>query len=259
MGGDVNFYSLWSPTINDAGNLAFSASLTGGGFDPINQSSIWSGPPGGLTARVLSGHPAPGTPAGVMFESASEPVIGGAGDIAFRGWLTGPGVTPENARGLWRQKDGVTELVMRAESQAPGTPAGVLFESFNSGLPLINGLGQVAFHAYLSGPGIDGTNNHGIWGMDEDGVVRIIARSGDPLEIAPGDSRTVLDLFVLDGAGGHDGRTTALADNGDLTFYAVFTDGSGAVLAARVPEPAASLCMLAITLAVPRRSRQRGA
>lgn len=243
----VTFANFQNPTINSAGDLAFHAARSGPGIDPLTDSSIWSGLPGSLTQRVAVGDAAPGGGAGVTYEFLDQPVLGGNGDLALTAMIQGPGVTPSNARGLWRVSAGGIDLVARAGDGAPGTPGGVTFDQFVDA-PLINTLGQVAFTGSLTGAGVDATNAKGIWAFDPGSTLRLIARNGDPLELAPGDVRTVLDLIMLQGTGAQDGRATSLADNGDLAFTAIFTDGSSAVLVTRVPEPGCAALLLLASL-----------
>lgn len=80
--------------------------------------------------------------------------------------------------------------------QAPGTPAGTTFLAFGSpydpGIPVpqVDDGGGVLFFAYLSGPGVDSTNGHGLWVFDGD-QTRLLTRAGDP---APGTGSGVVFL-----------------------------------------------------------------
>src|SRR5690606_2482975 len=102
---------------------------------------------------------APGTAAGVNFGDLSfaPPVLNGAGQIAFRGDLTGEGVTTANDRGIYSEGGGSGQtLVARTGSQAPGTAGGVNFRVFFN--PVLNGAGQTAFLGDLTGEGVTGGN-----------------------------------------------------------------------------------------------------
>ena len=137
-------------------------------------------------AVALSGRAAPGTETGVTYgpriNAASR--ISGAGQVSFFAQpLVGPGVVAnQNDLALFAGAFGDVRLVARMDSQAPDTPAGVLYSSFGS-MPLINSAGNVAFGAQLKGPGVViGENINGIWAGPRDSV-RLIAREGEP---APG-------------------------------------------------------------------------
>ena len=67
-----------------------------------------------------------------------------------------------NDWGVWSEASGSLALVARSGSPAPGTPAGVNFDSFliQSGF---NNAGQTAFFAFVTGSGVDPSNDQGIW------------------------------------------------------------------------------------------------
>ena len=65
----VNFsdFLCRSPVLNNAGQTAFYATLTGSGVDSTNDQGIWSEGSGSLALVARSGSQAPGTPSGVNF------------------------------------------------------------------------------------------------------------------------------------------------------------------------------------------------
>src|SRR3990170_5463730 len=135
-----------------------------------------------LEVVVKEGDQAPGTPLGTVFNGFGTPSLNASGEMAFVGTLTGPGVTSANNAGIWGADGaGGLRLIARDGEQAPGTPLGTVFDSFND--PVLNAAGEVAFNAFLTGPGVTSTNVRGIWLSDGLGSVRLIARDGDQ---APG-------------------------------------------------------------------------
>lgn len=74
----------------------------------------------------------PGLGAGVYFSDFfSPPVLNEAGQTAFRGILTGTGVTVSNNEGIWSETGGAgLALVARTGDHAPGTATGVNFSVF---------------------------------------------------------------------------------------------------------------------------------
>jgi hypothetical protein len=74
------------------------------------------------------------------------------------------------------QGNAFTELA-RTSTQAPGAPDGVEFFGFSD--PLGCDQGVAAFFAVLTGPGVDASNNHGIWISEEPGKLKKIMRAGD--------------------------------------------------------------------------------
>jgi hypothetical protein len=138
------------------------------------------------------------------------------------------------------------DLVVRSGSPAPGTTPGVFFGDIQGMLG--NGQGQVAFFSGLRGEGVDETNGSGLWATDPQGELVLIARTGDLLEVLPGDFRRIEHLSAEEWSGGGDGRRVCFSENGELAFKAEFTDGSNGIFVAFVPEPA-TVTLLGIALA----------
>ena len=186
----VNYESFESnrPTLNDAGQTAFRAGLTGVGVNGTNNSGIYSetaGPIGspGLIART--GNAAPDTDTGVRYSFLRNPSLNGAGQIVFIANLTGPGVNSSNDSGIFTDVGGTigsVGLIVRTGDAAPGTGPGINF-GFLGGGPLFNGVGQIAFTAELTGTGVDTTNDVGIWATDLDGLLTLIVREGDLFDV----------------------------------------------------------------------------
>ena len=67
-------------------------------------------------------------------------------------------------------------LVARSGSPAPGTSDGVNFDSFI--VPTgFNDAGQTSIFGYITGPGVDPSNDNGIW-SEGSGSLKLVARSG---------------------------------------------------------------------------------
>ena len=194
----VNFSGFGcEPALNDAGDTAFYATLTGTEVDTTNNSGIWSEGAGGLALVARTGSQAPGTDTGVNFSGLGAPVLNNAGKTAFQASLTGTGVVAmTNDAGIWSEGFGSLALVARTGNHAPGTPGGVNFSGFGFAQPALNDAGQTAFAASLSGSDVDSTNDQGIWATDSIGALQLIARTGDPLEVAPGDVRAISRLSI---------------------------------------------------------------
>ena len=82
-------------TINNAGQTAFEAWLTGDGVDDSNGEGVWSEGSGTLELVARRGSPAPGTASGVNFGAFNPyrwPLLNDAGQTAFCAVLTGSGV-----------------------------------------------------------------------------------------------------------------------------------------------------------------------
>src|SRR5262249_33497484 len=129
--------------------------------------------------------------------------------------LTGS-VGPTNNRALWLAANNSLSLLARTGTQAPGVNAGIVFSEFTAAIslaagtvPVLNGVGQVAFLAKLAGPGVTTTNDFGIW-LATSGSAQLVAREGDP---APGTPDGVRFSSLS--------TQPALNDKGQLAFQAL--------------------------------------
>lgn len=91
----------------------------------------------------------------------------------------------------------ITRPVALSGSSPPGTSLGIVFNDF--GVPYLNNSQQVAFTASLAGPGVDTSNQNGIW-SGGGGSLALVARTGDTL---PGrtDTYSSFDSLVLNNVG----------------------------------------------------------
>jgi hypothetical protein len=183
------FGEIDNPALNNLGQTAFVASLSGGAFD----SGIWSEGGGSLQLVARSGDPTPGATGLVFAPFDSEfhpaiPVLNDAGQMAFSAEM----YNAEGAHGggIWRGRAGQLDLVVRDGMTAPGTE-GASFGFFEN--PVLNGAGHTAFVARLQQANSVGPeNNQGIW-SDGHGALTLIARSGS---LAPGCDGAVFDDLV---------------------------------------------------------------
>ncbi len=168
-------YFFNSFVFTDSGAVAFWAPLLSGPSD----AGIWFGPPGSLDAVALTGDTAPGTTDGVKFAVLGSPAANASGQVAFTAQLAGTGVTSANNQGLWSGVPGSLMLVARSGSRAPDTSDGQVYSTFfiDTSIPSLNGAGQLAFRARLRGPGVDASNDEGIW-FGGPGSLRLVAREG---------------------------------------------------------------------------------
>ena len=244
LGEEVNFdrfSSALTTIINGAGQTSFFAYLSGPDVDSTNDQSIWSEGSGSLVMVARKGSHAPGTAKDVnFFRLIPGAMLNGAGQTAFAAYLIGPGVDGTNHVGVWSEGSGSLALVARSGSAAPGTAEGVTFSSIFPG-PVTNAAGHVAFTAWLTGEGVDGSNNFGVWAEDRNRLLTLVIRERDQIEVAPGDVRTVLKVFMTTGetfiSGGEDGRRMNFNDAGQLAFRVIFTDFSGGIIVSSFSVP----------------------
>lgn len=141
-GGTYLSISSNHPGISDAGEVVFSASVTGG----TTGGGVFVADGGTDTPVALYGAPAPG---GGTYAGIGIPAISAAGHVAFP---ISSGVKLVVVSG------GVARLAASAGDSAPGTGGGT-FASFNSNYTSINPSGDVAFLASVTG----GTGGTGIF------------------------------------------------------------------------------------------------
>ena len=175
-------FSNAPPILNSQGQTAFTAFLAGPGVDGLNATGIWSEGSGSLSLVARAGDQAPGTSAGQEFSTLFAIAgFNNQGQTAFTNLLNGSGVDASNIHGLWSEGSGSLGLVARSGAQAPGAPAGQVFES-NFASVSFNNQGQTAFIGSLTGPGADASNNRGVW-TEGSGTLDLLARENSQ---APG-------------------------------------------------------------------------
>ncbi len=242
--GGVDFDALEGVVLNAAGQAAFWS----GPNSSVPGHRIWSeGSGSGLAVVARTGDPAPGTPAGVVFDLLStRPLLNDAGQAVFSGTLTGPAVDATNDTGIWSEGGGSgLALIAREGDPAPGTPPGVVFGGLNvfNDPPVLNAAGQVAFKRPVTGPGVNSSNNRGIWATDSDGELTLVVREGDAWDVDPEpgivDARIVSDLFLTNNSGGGEGRPTSLNDDGLLVILLKFSDTTQGIFVVDLSAPEA--------------------
>lgn len=195
---------------NDSGQIALATILSfdsslGVTFD--NWQGIWVRRATELELVARQGNQAPGLPVGVNFSNLGPSGISNvdlrmnnAGHLTFQGELqTGvAGVTNLDNAGIWSDRSGVLDLLVRSGEQAPDLPAGETFLHF--GKFAMNDSSRIAFTATLR------TFGSGIWSEGSDGTLGLVARKGDQ---APGvPSGINFNLF----------SSLALGDDGEVAF-----------------------------------------
>jgi hypothetical protein len=174
-----------APPINPAGQIAFDATLTGSSVDSTNDRGVWVD--NQLVARSGPSGPTPGSGSGVVFATFDTPTINAAGSVAFRGTVTGSGITANNDRGIWiADAGGVTEVVREGgHAPADAVGPGVAFFDFPL-VPKLSPSGDAAFNATLAGSGItSGVNDESVW-VGNSNDLRLIAQTGTDGAAGPG-------------------------------------------------------------------------
>ncbi len=173
-------------SISRTGKVALASNLDG--FRSQISDGYWVEADAGLQAVAVMGDAAPGMETGVKLASVpigfSGPVINSNGEVAFRAFLTGPGVSGQNDESLWVGSSGSLLNIAREplHIEELGSSVAVRFFSADG----INSNRSVPLEASLSGPGIDGTNSSAYLVASPDSVT-IVAHAGDSAPGAPDD------------------------------------------------------------------------
>ena len=162
---------------------------------------------------AFSSQAAPGV-AGATFSGFYGFAINAFRHVAFRGVLTGTGVTTLNNQGIWVSGT-ASKLVARTGSPAVGVSGGI-FSAL--GDPVFNNRDQVAFLGTLTAGvgGVTTANATGIWCTGTTGVLGLVARAQTPVTGLP-----TFSLF----------RSVALPSSGGVMFVADLAPATGITLA----------------------------
>jgi hypothetical protein len=152
--------------INDAGNVAFMAKINGT-VDTATPLSIWSEGMGSLKLVAMVGGSAPGYANDVLFTNFMDPwgstyplVLNNQGRVAFRGRVSGPGITEANNEGIWAQdRSGELRLIVKEGDTVETNPGefrairSLRFVGDYGTHSGFNDNGQLVFHATFVGSG----------------------------------------------------------------------------------------------------------
>jgi len=206
-------------TLNDHGEIAFSASLEQGvgGVTSGDDTGVWLVDGSGVTLLAREGvGNVPGV-ADASFQSFQGVSLSNSGAVAVRAALqTGVGgVTSTSDQGLWRYTSGGGSLEARTGSNSVPDVVGADFSLLSSVLT-IAGDGRMVLNAALNVGvgGVSSNNDTGLWSYDGT-QSSLVAREG--VSSAPGVGGSVFDAF----------GTPTLNGNDQLTFGASLKIGSG--------------------------------
>jgi len=206
-GGTYSTFSF--PGGNSSGKVAFPAALSGA----TAAAGLFVDSGSGPVALALEGGLEPG---GETFLDFLLPQVNASGDVFFIGtWA--PLVDDEG--GLYVHDSGGLHSMLRTDEPVPETGGATMVSM--TGLPHFSDGGRITFSASLTGGDFDA----GVFVMESNGSVRMVARHGDPV---PG---TVSDTFT--GFGHASGN-----DAGQVAFAGMASTGGTGVFLATAPAPA---------------------
>ena len=204
------------PALNESGEVAFAAAVSGG----RTVEGIFLASRRGIRDIAVSGAPAPGVASGTL-ASLDAPALNDRGAVAF---LATVRRGRESVETIYRFSGGRLEKVV---AQGDGAPAGGVFAGF--GVPALNNSGAVAFAAVVEGraaPGgvfvIEGSRVRMLVGAGEESPIGgIFAKFSE--RIALNDAGAVVFTAVLKGAAApqaifavEGGRTRKVVAIGDI-------------------------------------------
>jgi hypothetical protein len=185
------------PRLNEAGTVAFHATLTGTAQGNSDDEGIFAGSGGPLTQAVREGQAGPG--AGETIREPSQPELNERGEIAFRAVAPGTGF-----KGILVQSGGTLSTIVRSGQPSPdGSGAITPSAAFR-----LNDSGEVVFNSEVAGS------------------TAIFRGSGGPLTLIAREG-----AVLADGSGAL-GRlnTASLNDAGVVAFASALTATSGGPL-----------------------------
>jgi hypothetical protein len=245
-GASAPFSGLLLDALNEAGDVAFWGRPDAAG----EPTGIWApGAAGPVSLVAGTGDPAPGAPAGATFAGfGTDVVLDDAGRSTFRASLSPDGIPADARSGLWRSNGaGAVALVARTHDPLP-EGAGRWYSDFFA--LATSGAGDLAFIAETYGP--DPVERSAFVTVDPAGVSQTVTKTGDEIDVAPGDSRIVAGVhWSPEPYSGARGINAAR----QLPLFVLFEDDSQALVFVRVPEPAHVLLLAvgALVLAAARR------
>ncbi|MCA9258722.1 MAG: hypothetical protein KDA61_05965 [Planctomycetales bacterium] len=200
------------PLINEAGDVAFTATLTGAEIPPEKSFVLYSETAGGLLPVVQRGTQIHGALEGESVGDFETFGLADDGTIAFIATLEQEGNLASRRQGVWSNRSGELSVVAISGQPAPGVEAESVYASAPSFRTLtINAKGDVAFVAKLSGKAIVPSNDIGIWETSGD-IASLAVREGTELP-SPLDGSSLFGLAALG---------FSFDDDGEIVFASAY-------------------------------------
>ncbi len=230
------------PPSFEAGLAAFQGVLTGPGVGLTNDDGLWIGAPGSIALVAREGDPAPGMGTGVNFSGSLFGTVGDDGHVGLAGSASGVGVTTANNEGVWSNRSGSLELIVREGDPAPGTEPGVAFANGGIGASpnpfpsvVFNDSSQLLLRGDLGGPGVDEWSDEALF-IEQSGELTLYVREGDPAPVPNngppvtfgGNSVSWLLIYPEFNDAGHTAFNCRLG-GGIPTTTAMFSDRNGSL------------------------------
>lgn len=223
-----------APIILTSGDIIFAARTALGAASP--RQGLWragGGAPGSVSPIVETGDPVAALPPARFLSFSGRPAPAGARAFVYAATLSD--VPADRNSGLFRSDVSCCSATPIAVEggPAPGV-ANAAFATFVD--PVASPRGRAAFLATLRGTGVTPASSLALFAERPGARLSLVVRTGQAVEIAPGQTRTVRAIVFESG----DAESGAMQFNalGDLVFTVAFTDNSRAILRTRVGCPA---------------------
>jgi len=202
-----NFSEFGNPSLNNTGQAAVLAALSGTSGGDSDNEGIYRGDGISLVQIIRKGVAPPDTNG--LFSAFGSPVINDAGQVVFISVLSGTSGGEFDSAGVFRGDGGIIARIARAGEAAPD--ANGSFYGFAGPAAITDG-GTVAFWAQIVGTSGGGADDGGIFLGD--GIETIqAAREGDALA-----GSTIVNANFLQG------MNSGLNDHGQVAYHALLAD-----------------------------------
>ena len=211
--GSTIFSGNYHPlSLSQNGDVAFAGGLSLDETETEGAAGLWSEINGSLQLITRLNQTAPGAIDGAVFSRFVTLKVNGNGQIAFRAQLSGDNVNESNYDGFWLYDGSSIHLIARKGDTVPGTDTGIIIDNFGHVATrniVLGHNGHFAFHGTVAGPGIDSTNNQGIWVGSSNQILNAVYTGDHP---AGTDTGTAFDIF---------GSWLSINESGNVVFLPV--------------------------------------
>ena len=247
QGEDATFLSFTAPSLNNHGQVAFAAQLSGTDVATGSDTGYWIATNGSLHSVIREGMPAPGMPEGTVFGNVSSLFTGqvplnDAGEIVV-------GISVTQSSGLWVGNHQSLTLLAAQNSAAPGAENNANFAGLAGTRASLNRRGDVAFNASLTTAPyttINSSNSHdGLWILNRSGTVATALAGMNATEL--GESAQVVGFRTFTYPSLNQNGDAAIATTHKLnpasttlssSVWVVSASGSETIAASGQPLPA---------------------
>jgi hypothetical protein len=239
--GGATFLNLKSQAIGGTGTVTFRGLLTsntGDNTGNLKNDGIWRGTGSNVASYtcILRRGDSNATRPGLNLPNAADKV----GNL-WHSWLTnanhgawlgqldagGDGTSvpaPGDTYGIYTDLSGTMTLYMLYGDPAPGI-AGASFNNID--LPIVGGQEQMVFIGKVSGGGVTGSNDQGIWrSAPNGGALSLLIRTGDSMTTTSGTKIIAKLDFPGSGSKARQWEQPVMDSTGRVLIFVTFTDGT---------------------------------